>query len=310
MQLEFNYELADLREAYVPARFATAPAKYERRWIFAVVAWTIVASFVALYLWIDHVQSVTAQFQDQRLVRHFRGDLVPVLFPAFFTYAVYVLTACKLWRDSRKRRSAATISEDRFGQIAGIVTGGLLASLGCVAVQGRDFTWYPTSTQNAIVIAAPWITLFAVMQLLGFMQRRAKVLGPWRNNPAWQVRKTMLLDEREFRIRDAFSDLSFKWPYFTGVRETANLILVIDHGGAKYVIPKRVFTHPSDLEQCRSLLQNVVPNTRFLVKPVGFAVIPNPVRPLPQLGNESSSSSTLTTSHEPGTMQPANELEP
>jgi len=44
---------------------------------------------------------------------------------------------------------------------------------------------------------------------------------------------------------------------------------------------KRAFADPQAIERCRSMLQNVIPITRFLVPPIGFAVLPKPVLPLP-----------------------------
>jgi hypothetical protein len=311
MQLEFSYQLADLREVQIPEAYDANPAKYRRRWIRLVVSWAFSVSMIALYLWLQRMlpqptvpARATPQFEP-------RIELLPAIIPAFYIFIVYLLTIAKTWRTSRDPSAATAAPRDIVGRVIRTLSGGIIGAAIWFGIAGTwDWGWYPSRTQIALVTVAPWIVLIGFMQVLGVLQRRGKSFGPWRTNAAWQRPKSVTMDGSGLRLRDALYYFEFEWPYFKRVRETRNLLVLIGEGGMQYLIPKRAFADPADIEHCRSLLQNRVPHTRFLVRPMGFAVLPKPAIPLPELPGDSSPSPSLTLPREPGTMQPANELEP
>lgn len=310
MRLEFTYELADFRELRIPEMYDANPVKYRRRWLRSVVGMTCSAAAVGLYLWIKHSLPTPAVATAAPPAYDPRTELLPALIPGSYVCAIYVLTLIKTWQATRERDGSAPAVRHDAVRIAAQLVGVALGIAVWFAIAGAwEWHWQPSRTQIVLVTIAPWAVLIVLMQVLGAYVRRGKVVAPWRTNPATRRRKTFELDETGLRIQDAVYRFECEWSYVKRVRETLNLLVLIAEGGAEYVVPKRAFADPSELERCRSLLQNVVSNTRFLVKPIGFAVLPRPVLPLPEYDAALPGGGSLTQPQGAGTMQPANGTE-
>ena len=288
MQLEFRYELDDLRELHTPEAYAANPAKYRRRWIRAALAIGYLAAILTLYLWVQRrlpkpttPASATPDFEP-------RTELLPALIPAFYVYVVYVVTLMKSWRAARDPEAATRSPRDPSGRVTRILVG-FGFGIGIWFGIAGTYNWalHPDRTQVVLITAAPWVVLIVLMQMLGVLQRRGKVVGAWRTNASWRRPKSVTLDASGLRIRDALYRSEFEWTYFKRARETLNLLVLVGEGGTQFPIPKRAFVDPADLNRARALLQNMVPESQFLVAPGGFDVIPRPI-PLPPIQRTSS----------------------
>jgi hypothetical protein len=310
VQVEFSYEIADLRESQVPEAFAAKPEKYARRWIRTVVIWMIAAVFGAIDVWLNRMFPTPSPSQPRMVAYDFRLEFLPAILVAMYIISVYILTIRATWRGLRKGERIKGWNADPVARVFHILVSVAVGVVAGAAIYGQWDSGAQLSPGLVVTLTlCPWVVLIVLMQVLGLLQRRAKLVGEWRLNPGWRRPKSARLDDHGFVLRDALYELSFTWAYFARARETKNLLILVSESGAEYLIPKRAFADPSDLERCRSLLQNVVPNTRFLVRPIGFAVLPNPVLPLPGIPPQASPTPTLTQPQKAGTMQPANETE-
>lgn len=311
VELEFNYELADLRESLVPEKFAANPERYARRWIRTAVIWTLAALIGAIDLWLNRRFPIPHRPQPLDVPYDLRTEFLPSVLPALWVFSVYVLTIRLTWRALRKGERVKAMNADPISKVIHLLASGaigLVAGIG-FAADDWDSIVRLSPARIALLALAPWCVLVILMQVLGLLQRRGKFIGEWRRKASWRRPKSVRLDETGFVLRDPLYQFNFTWAYFSRARETKNLLILVSEGGTEYLIPKRAFAHPADLERCRSLLQNVVQNTRFLVRPIGFAVLPHPALPLPDLAAESAARPSLTTSSEQVTMPSVNELE-
>lgn len=310
MQLEFTYQFAEIRESLMPERFAAHPEKYGRRWIRPTFIWVIAGSVWSFAVWESGWIPDRWSAVSENLPHDLRTELLPALIPAFYVCALYGLVIWNTWRGMRRVKLPDASTIGWGGRVARMMISGICALGIWTAISHNwDPIWFPTRKQLVLVAVAPWLVLIVLMQVLGAIQRRGKALGPWRTNPGLRRPKTVILGESRFCMYDAHFRSECEWTYFKRVRETKHLFVLVSEGGADYIIPKRAFMGPAELERCRSLLQNVVPNTRFLVKPIGFAVVPVPVLPLPGLPPQASPAPSLTPQQEAGTMQAASEME-
>ncbi|HEY2586821.1 MAG TPA: YcxB family protein [Tepidisphaeraceae bacterium] len=315
VELEFNYALADLRESLVPEKFAANPEKYARRWIRTAVIWAIAALVGAidvwLNVWLNRRFPIPHRPEPPDVPYDLRTEFLPSVLPALWVFTVYILTIRLTWRGLRRGERVKAMNADPISKVIHLLVSaaiGLVAGIG-IAADDWDSIVRMSPARVALLAVAPWCVLVISMQILGVLQRRGKIVGEWRRKPSWRRAKSVRLDETGFVLRDPLYQFTFNWAYFSRARETKNLLIIVSEGGTEYLIPKRAFAHPADLERCRSLLQNAVPKTRFLVRPVGFAVLPHPVLPLPELAAESAPQPTLTASKERVTMHSVNELE-
>jgi len=299
MQLEFSYELVDLRESRVPEKFAANPEKYARRWIPVVVIWAIAATMGAFDVLLKKLSPAPPRVSPD-VIYNFRAEFLPALLPALYVYTLYFLMIRSTRRTAQNRKSASAVMRGRVTRVIYFlvcIALGVVAGMAIVGDWGSS--WRATPVQVVLITVAPWLLLIVLMQMLGFLLRRAKVVGEWRSNAAWGRPKLVKMDETGFLLRDQLYQINCAWPFFARARETKNLLILESEARAELLIPKRAFAHPADLDRCRSLLQNVISQTDFLVRPIGFEVLPKPVLPLPPIDPQDVDSTVGRTDQEP-----------
>jgi len=161
----------------------------------------------------------------------------------------------------------------------------VVTALGTLTLLNRDWVivWRPTREQLVLLEIGPWMVDLLLLVLLGHLHRRWSARQQWLSKPGWRRAKAIEMDEQGFSLLDAMSRVQHRWPYFRRARETANLIVLISEDGLQYLTPKRAFADPLDADRTRGLIQNMVPQTTFLTRPGGFAVVPRPAIPLPPI---------------------------
>jgi hypothetical protein len=313
MRIEFTYDPADLGEIWVPDEFAANPTKAHRAWT-DELAVKSVGIIVFIVFCIERVQQrapgLSWSHPFSQVWRAFTPSVLlatlPALLPALSIIAMYAAEIAATWRTQRSRKSASRWAAELPG----------MTFLACVGIAiwaiFTEFQPQPTELLPQVVFLAALSScgLLTLVLVLSFVQRRARNIGLWGKDPSLRRIKMVVIDEHAFTFGDPLYEVRFTWPAIGRVRETKNLLILISEDGTPFPIPKRAFADPADLGRCRSLLQNVVPNTQFLVRPVGFAVLPPPVPSLLEISVEASAPPELTPSQEPGTMQSEIEMEP
>lgn len=282
MRLEFTYTFDDLKEALVPEKYAANPGAYRGASISGLLAWPLLFLMIAASLWMQELSPVRPR-PAELPARELALDLLPSVLPAAL---VFLLLAIATWRTYRRSWQGPTLTVTSGRKWAQQVVGVLImliVALGTLALLNRDWeiVWQPTRNQLLLLEIVPWMINLMLLVLLGQLQRRWSARQQWASKPGWQRPKVLELDAAGFSLLDPVSRVQHAWPYFRRARETANLIVLISEDGLQYLIPKRAFADPLDADRARGLIQNMVPQSSFLSKPGGFAVIPKPAIPLP-----------------------------
>lgn len=284
MQLDFTYQLADLREAAVPERYAANPERYGRRWIWRIPLFALAALMAGFSLWIQAMLPIAAVPQPAAVAAHdLRTELLPALIPGFYVCTMYLLAIWKTWRFSHDP-NRATAGSTGWAVHAVRLSIGVICGVGLSKMISHDWDsiWYPTTRQLIWTAAGPWVLVIVLMQILGVLQRRGPVQTRWRGEPGLRRPQTVILDDAGFHISDSLCSANVAWSCFKRARETKNLLILSAEGTSQILLPKRAFASAEDIVRCRSMLQNLIPTTRFLVPPIGFAVLPTSVLPLPE----------------------------
>jgi hypothetical protein len=280
MRIECTYKIADVKEALIPEAQAAKP----RRWSGVVRNVVIMLSLgamllsVAITLTTSRASAVAVQYPPRDLV----ADLLPQLVPAAYVWLVLALAFWTNWRKSR----AHVKREGQHRSLVRILIGlvfGLIAGGGIIVLTGHNqtFIWHPSSHEAIFIAAAPWSFTVLLMLLLGAGIRRWNPRHQWVSRASWRRTHVVELDESGARWNDAVSSSTYTWAYFSRARETENLLILVGDGQLQHLLPKRAFADTTEVEACRSLLQNKIADTKFLVLPSGFAVLPKSVIPLP-----------------------------
>jgi hypothetical protein len=283
MRIEFNYTLDDLREVTVPEKYAHNVRRYRWRWVWGSAAWIVIGACAVFQFWLAH-QSARLFQQRKHPPDDLMLELMPTCIPAAFVVLVYAITIWKGWRKSRFRPASVNGSlakNNNTARIIRLVFWGGIGAIGYILVGLKEsMTWHPSNAQLVLIRLAPWAVVIGQMLLLGQLQRRWLPRQQWFTQPNWRRPKTMVMEENGFSVMDALSSNQMSWAFFARARETENLLILVSHDGLQYVIPKRAFVDSAEVERCRALLQNMIPNISFLVQPSGFAVLPKPVIPV------------------------------
>ncbi|HXE55136.1 MAG TPA: YcxB family protein [Tepidisphaeraceae bacterium] len=276
MRIELNYTIAELKESIVPEAYAANPSQYDRRLANGLLSWVVVAAIIVIITW----QSTTGSHQFPN-----RVDLISTMLPnlvAATCLAVAILLL--LWGNWRKTRVHRSLPEKparratRARAIVAVFFGvAMTLPLIAAAVPDEDLSWHATRSELLLANFAPWVVNLLLYVMFVFFYSRWRARQQWLANPAWQRRQTLELDETGLRITDALTNSHHAWAYFRRAWETPNLLVIQSETEMLYLIPKRTFTNPSEIESARALLQNKIANTTFLVKPTGFPVAPKPV---------------------------------
>lgn len=287
MQLDFTYRISDLRESLVPEAHAAKASRYTRWRVWKILLTFAFYALICFEIWIQERLQDASGTQAVNVPHDLRLELLPALFPALYVCVLYVVTIIRTWRTARRPELAIhqpVNQSSRLARLIPVVFVGGAVEWGLTA--NWNSIWYPTRMQILLVTAAPWIVVIILMQVLGILQQPCNTWRRWRGNEGWRRPQSVSLDATFFRVDDGVTRRECIWAYFGRARETDNLLVLMGEGGTQYVIPKRIFPDPVDLERCRSLLQNVIASTQFLATPVGFAVLPKPVLPLPEFESQ------------------------
>jgi hypothetical protein len=279
MRIEFTYQFEDVREALHPDA-ARRRSRALRR-IISIVSWSIFVLSMAFIYWLRQFTPSRPWALDG-MPLDLISDVLPSALLGTFVCALMIIVAWKAWRGSRV--AAAEVQPGKTTASARII-GGLLG----FSVAGAIYLlikpdwvipWTPTRTQRILLSAGPMAVVILLLIMAGKLQQRWTAARHWVSKPGWKRPKVLELDATGYHISDALSRQHYAWASFVRARETGNLFILMAEDAQQYVVPKRAFSGPEELQQCRSLLQSMIAKTDFLVQPTGFEVIPKPVLPL------------------------------
>jgi hypothetical protein len=234
-----------------------------------------------------------SRFEQENAPQDLLLEILPTGLPAAFVILIYLIALWKGWRKSKYGAvpgQSANLGKKRIARGLGMVIWiAIVIGLYALVDFGHSVTWHPSQAQLIMVRLAPWGVVIAMTFALGILQRRWAPRQQWFAQPSWRRPKTIEMDGNGFQLSDPLMRTSLAWACFTRARETQNLLILTTQDGLNYLIPKRAFADPLDVDHCRALLQNVIPQTSFLVLPGGFAVLPKPVIPLAEIISEQNS---------------------
>lgn len=278
MRIEFTNTFEDVWESTIPEAYGGDPRRFRRRWIKMAIVWMAPCVMLALWLWLERLIPQPAVPAAANPPRDLSVDVLPSLLPAIYVWLMYVVAIWKTWRKSRKAPSHAAPRRTLARRVTVIAIGAVSGGIAFV-LMNSDITkiWYPSRTQIILIAIAPWAVLIIFMHVLGVLQRGGNARQQWLAQPGWRRPKVVELDENGYHISDAVMRRDMAWSCFPRARETSNLLVLIGEDGQLQLIPKRALSDGQEVDQLRALLQNMIKETSFLVKPGGFAVLPKPV---------------------------------
>ena len=286
MQLEFTYRIEDVREA---VQTAIRPGGRTSQSWRPVVAWVLFVLAAAVMFVAVQTASATRPVQQDGP----KFDLMLVVIPAAVPGALLVLVlSSSIYRNTRLRPvvsrpqnpQAAAASPMRGAGILGLFIGCLIGlAIWWLTAPGPQIL--VQLSRPTMVRVAGCISIAELMLLFVYakLSARLAVRSQWNAKPTWRRAKVMMLNEAGFSLIDSHSRLEYLWIYFLKARETANLLVLHSEDNLIHLIPKRAIPE-AELNHARAFIQNGVPNSQFLVKPGGFAVLPKSVLPAERVG--------------------------
>jgi len=131
-----------------------------------------------------------------------------------------------------------------------VVCVGALASFFLVFMERRAGTNRPPVPTPAppaaggvpgwLVSIAPWVLVFGFVWFFVFRQmRRMSPASVYERNPSMQQPKTLDITDERVRMSDPLAFTEWRWESFTGLVESANLLLLRQADNTFVMIPKR-----------------------------------------------------------------------
>lgn len=274
MHIQFAPTLEDLKESFVPEKFAAKPEAYKREFKAMWVLWPVLLGMMIL----AKLSPLRAdRSPDPKLPRQ---DLVPILLCSTIPAVLLIIASfAAIWRNWRASRpNAKPIKGGRsrrwlteFLGLCWVVT--CMAMIATLTDYNTSHFWTPTRFQLMLLATAPWIAMVTADQLNGALQRRWAAERHWFTHPGASRSWSIELDDSRLRASSELTDITYQWLAFSRARETANLFILL-YGASQLLIPKRAFSGPAELGAVRALMQNNIQNCRLLASPTGFEVLP------------------------------------
>lgn len=287
MQFEFTYRFEDLREAHETGY--QRPGARKSRPVVAIVGWLVFTAFVvALYGWMG---SAAARRGAAPAELAPELDLWLILIPSFLP--ALLLGALIFWATHKQLRQMPAVSRDpalppplptRGGATGAQIVFWAIFVLIVAAIWFLFADPWPLLARlnrgELLMIAlSPWAADVLLLVVLLWTQKRWGPRAQWNAKPSWRREKVLVVDEAGFTLIDSHSRVEYRWAYFLKSRETANLLVLHSEDNLMHLIPKRAIPE-GELDHARALIHNGIPDSQFLVKPGGFAVLPKPVLPV------------------------------
>ena len=282
MRIRLNYRLEDLQEAvfFVDVEKKMPPRAIRR----GIIGWLVfVAMATAMFYFLRATPAPTAGLMAAH--EDFPVDpileFVTTLLPSGVMLLILILSLWQAWRSSRW--SPHPLKRRRDGMLATVIVLGIafLAFGGFLLVnRPTTFLWYATRDQLVLLRIGPWVLVFVLMIVFSLLYRRWQPRKQWLMNPGHRRETEIELDDLGVRVHDSLTLHERKWETFVKARETPGLLLLESEDARRWMIPKRAFNDASEIDRARALIQNKISDSRFLVQPGGFAVLPKPVMPV------------------------------
>jgi hypothetical protein len=273
MRIEFDYTFDDIKEAMTPeAHRNPRPPKY--RGLFGWVLFIFLAVVLFLLLQLaprSGPPSRTAPLPKQEIWITLSPSLLPAsLFAVFLVFTLLGM---------RRRAAAGSVEPiPRGGGLhTALVVVLLIVVLACVIplVQpSLGVTWRPTRRAALLVAFLPWIVLLVLVFPASFAFRAAKIRQTWRTSFAGREHRVWELSEEGVRITDALTDVHYRWPIFTRVREIVDHFLLFRVDGQFHVLPKRAFADTGQLQEARAIFNTHAARCDLLTPVSAFPVVP------------------------------------
>jgi hypothetical protein len=286
MRIEFTYILDDLQEALVPERHAADPQAYRRTTWVSLIGW-IVAMFVFGLIWFAErhvlVAGALSRAADPRTPNPPQSltlEIFTTTLPASVVTLILGFSLWHTWSRSRWRKPGKSSSAQRSARTARtarifVLTVAVLIGLAVTLLPAWTFiAWHPSQGELIAIRSFPWLVSFGILLAFGVAQRHWLPRRQWFDNPGFARPRVVDLDDDGVRFADSVAVYEFKWPMFVRARETPNLLLLVSENKLQWIIPKRAFSSQAELENARALIQNMIPNTTFQTKPIGFPLSP------------------------------------
>lgn len=286
MRIEFTYTLEDITEMLSAESSARNPRRSPLWPMISWLGWLILVTGLGTLYWL--MDRAVSSSRPPEPPQDLMVELLPSYLPAFLLFALYAWTLWKLWRKSHWRAPTAAQTSRQKEVVRRILPYafgfGIWWTAKRILSLDPPIIWYPSRTQMLLAGLAPWAINFAMIMLIGAVQKSWKPRIEWLSKPSLGRPRVIELDEQGVHITEPETHLDLKWSGVTRARETLNLLVLTTAGKNSFGIPKRGFRDEAAIEQARALLQNKIPNTSFLVRPIGFSVVPRPVIPLDSAG--------------------------
>jgi hypothetical protein len=150
----------------------------------------------------------------------------------------------------------------------------------CVVHPPIDIQWELTRFQVALLTAGPWVAVLIGSMALVILLQRSGIRHQFESTPAFRRARSVQISDDGIRSEDGVSSTVYTWPHYRRAWETLNLLVLQDENSNRHILPKRAVVGEEQLELARSLIASRVEDSRFLVKPRGFPVVPMPVLPV------------------------------
>ena len=275
MRLEFSYRIEDVREAVqtalVPGSRKASKSRHLLGWF------TFVLPAALWFVAVNLPRGAPEPQEGPEL------DLLLVLMPAALPGVVLlVFLGWSFFKQIRLRpvasrepgARAVLPSPTRGAAVIGMIIGGLFITAALwLTTPGPSILVHPS--RPLMVRVAMYVSIAEMFILFAYAKLTARlaVRTQWNAKPTWRRAKVMTLDDAGFSISDALSRTDYRWEYFSKARETENLLVLHAEDGLMHLIPKRAIRE-GELDAARALIQNGIPDSKFLVVPGGFAVLP------------------------------------
>lgn len=299
MRLQFTYEIGDLKETLTPVITADRRRARMQRRILTVYIYTFSAVCFGAMFWLRSLRPEPLWELDGTPI-DFVSDVLPGWLCAAYMCVIFCSVLTKSLRSPKPSSTTIPPTRTVSARVIGAAFGLLVAALVLLFLdQAYVMPISPTRTQRILLSGGPWALTIILMIVSGSVRRRRSATIQWEKNPSWIRPKTMEIDACGYRVSDELAQLHYTWRYFISARETENLLILKAEDSRQHIIPKRAFSDPAQIQQCRAMLQTFIGKTEFMVVPTGFEVIPKPVLPLPPLPQTSSQPATTQAGKDP-----------